>query len=93
MNAKNIILTILVATFAPSWGFATGVAITNIEPTPLFPRQPEGQPLRQLVRLHLENPGKPAATVARITIGSQPPETQDLGTVARGQTVATVQAA
>jgi hypothetical protein len=61
--------------------------VTSIEPTPLFPRQAEGQPLRQLVRLHLDNPGEPFAAAARITLGSVAPEIQNLGTVAKGESV------
>ena len=91
MNAKRTILGIVVAVLAPSWGFSADLAITRIEPTPLFPRQPEGRPLRQLVRLHLDNPTQPVAATVRITIGTRPPEMLDLGRIAKGKSTVTVQ--
>lgn len=90
MKAKSILLIIAVAAFAPSGGFAASVAITRIEPTPLFPRQPQGRPLRQLARLHLDNPTEPIAAAMRITVGSQVAETQDLGVVAKGKSVVAI---
>lgn len=57
------------------------------EPTPLFPRVNPGQPLRQRVFLHLDNPGPPLAIVARITVGDSPAYTEELGDLASGKSV------
>ena len=64
---------------------APSVRIARVEPTPLFPRQAEGQPLRQLARLHVENSGQPAAATARITVGARSAEAQNIGTLAKGK--------
>ncbi len=69
---------------------ASGLEIKQVEPTPLFPKPAEGRPLRQLARLQVDNPGEPVAAVARLTVGALPPETQDLGTLAKGGSVASV---
>ncbi len=76
------------ATFVPAQG--SSLRITQVEPTPLFPKAEAGQPLRQLARLHLDNSGEPVAVVAKIAVGSMAPETQDLGLVAQGQSTATI---
>ena len=62
-----------------------GIPIERIEPTPLFPKPAEGQPLKQLARLHVDNPGEPVAAVARVTVGAGTSDTQDLGVVAKGK--------
>ena len=36
-------------------------------------------------RLHLDNPGEPAAVIAKTTVGTQAPRIQDLGIVAKGK--------
>jgi len=75
------------AVFALFIQSVSGLEIKQVEPTPLFPKPAEGQPLKQLARLHLDNPGEPVAAVVRITVGSQVADTQDLGLVAKGQPV------
>ena len=76
------------ATVAPAQG--SSLRITQVEPTPLFPKAEAGQPLRQLAQAHLDNSGEPMAVVAKVAIGSLAPETQDLGLVAQGQSTATI---
>ena len=60
---------LIFATFA--WGLTTALhadslRIVKVEPTPLFPKAKAGEPLRQIVRLSLKNPG--AATEAKVKI-------------------------
>jgi hypothetical protein len=62
-----------------------GVTIEKIEPTPLFPKPAEGQQLKQMARLHVDNPGESIAVVARLTVGSDSSDTQELGVVAKGR--------
>ena len=68
-------------TYVGAWVLAqiSSLRITQVEPTPLFPKTEPGQPLHQLVRLHLDNSGEPVEAVATVTVGSQAPETQELG--------------
>ena len=58
--------------------------IRSIEPTPLFPRPAQGQPLRQVMRLSVVNPGEPLSAAVRVTLGREKPETHDLAKVAKG---------
>ena len=51
----------------------------------MFPKPADGQPLKQLARLHVDNPGEPIAAVARVTGGAVGSDTQDLGVVAKGK--------
>ena len=62
-----------------------GVSIGKIEPTPLFPQVEQGQQLKQMARLHVDNAGEPIPAVARVTVGSGSSDTQDLGVVAKGK--------
>ena len=63
------------------------LVIERVDPTPLFPRVEPGQPLRQRALLHLNNPGSPLAATARITVGTSPAYTQELGDVPAGKSV------
>ena len=58
------------------------VEITQVEPTPLFPK---GEPLRQLVRLHLDHSGPALGAVVRVNAG----EPQNIK-VAAGKSVADI---
>lgn len=69
---------------------ASALQIVRVEPTPLFPKPTETQPLKQLARLHLNNRGEPMAVVAKISVGRQAPHTQELGTVAKGKSTLTL---
>jgi len=60
---------------------AADLAVSSIEPTPLFVGPDEGQPLRQRALLHLTNPDAPIAAVARVTVGRTEPYTEELGGV------------
>ncbi|MHB8971189.1 MAG: glycoside hydrolase family 38 N-terminal domain-containing protein, partial [Pirellulaceae bacterium] len=75
---------------APTLAPESKLRIAQVEPTPLFPQPAAGQPLKQLARLHLDNSGEPVAVVARITVGSQAPDTQDLGPVAQGSSIVNI---
>ena len=47
---------------------AAELRIERLEPTPLFPKHVEGQPLQQLALLYLDNPGVAFMAVARIAM-------------------------
>lgn len=66
------------------------VRIAAVEPTPLFPKPADGAPLRQLVRLQLENSGPRMNVAAKITMGTGTAEVQDLGAVEPGQSAVNV---
>ena len=66
-------------------GQASGLKIEQLEPTVFFPRQPEGQPLKQRAILHLNNPGAPVNAVATILVGNNAPYQEDLATIAAGK--------
>ncbi len=83
-----MIIAACIVAIAASTCFA--VEIQQVESTPLFPKPAEGQPLKQLARLHLVNPGASVVVVARITVGTQPTETQDLGTLAKGKSAVAI---
>ncbi len=65
-------------------GESGGLAITKIEPTPLFPKVAAGQPLRQRAILRLNNTGNGQTATARITVGQAAPYTQTLGSIETG---------
>jgi hypothetical protein len=64
---------------------AASVTIHQVEPTPLFPRPAEGQPLRQQVRLCLENSGSAFAGRAVIQVGKTPSYQEELGQIIPGK--------
>jgi len=68
-----------------SSAFAAELTIERVEPTPLFPKQPEGRPLKQLARLGVNNPGASFAATARIKVGTDAPYTVPLNEVRAGQ--------
>ena len=68
---------------------AEPVAIELVEPTPLFPKAGQDQPLRQLARLHLNNAGGAKALTARIILGPIT-HTEDLGEVPNGKSTNTI---
>lgn len=61
------------------------VSIVKVEPTPFFPKLDPGQTLRQQAMLHAHNGGTPIAVTARITVGSLPAYTEELGHLAAGE--------
>jgi len=61
------------------------VRVEKIEPTSLFPKVREGDPLRQRAILHLNNSAAPLALVAKITFGSSAPYTEELGEAPTGK--------
>lgn len=64
---------------------AAGLTIQKIEPTPLFPIPPQGEPLRQRARLCLDNPGPALTAQAWITVGNSPAYREDLGRISAGR--------
>jgi hypothetical protein len=60
------------------------VRIQQVEPTPFFPKPAAAEPLRQEVRLCLENSGPPLGIQVSIQIGNTPVYVEDLGEVAAG---------
>lgn len=56
--------------------------ITSVEATVFFPKVQPGQPLRQIVRVGLENAGEPCEAQAKITLAGQAPYVESLGQVA-----------
>ena len=66
---------------------ALALDIEEIQPTPLFPKLSDGQPLRQLALIRLSNPAAPLALVARISMGKAAPYAEELGDVPSGKSV------
>ncbi|MCE5268823.1 MAG: glycosyl hydrolase-related protein [Planctomycetaceae bacterium] len=66
---------------------ADTVRILSLEPTPLFPRAKAGEPLRQRVRIKVENSGDAIGARVRITLAGQPPYFEDLGQLERKESV------
>lgn len=64
---------------------AAEVTIIGVEPTPLFPKPESGSPLKQVVRLYLDNPGGVFEGRARVRLNDQPASIEDLGQVAPGR--------
>jgi hypothetical protein len=60
----------------PAAPAAPALQIVQVEPTPLFPKAAAGQPPKQLVRLHVDNPGAPFEGTVRIALAGKAPETQ-----------------
>jgi hypothetical protein len=60
---------------------ADSLKITRIEPTPLFPKAEAGRPLRQVVRLNLENAGIATEAKVKIALAGVPAYEASLGTV------------
>ena len=77
------ILIVAVIAMVARTGFA--IEIANIEPTPLFPRRPKASRFGNWRDCIWTIPAQPVAASARITVGTQAPETQDLGAVAAGK--------
>jgi hypothetical protein len=61
-----------------------GLKIDSLEPTPLFPKAAQGQPLKQRAMLRLRNEGAPLAAAVTIRVGGARPYTEDLGVVETG---------
>lgn len=59
--------------------------IEKLEPSPFFPQVEESRPIKQLVRLYLQNDGKsPIAAAARIRVATDQPYEIDLDNVPAG---------
>ena len=67
------------------------VAITKIEPTPLFPRPEAGRPLKQQVELHVSNPGSPIQARVTIAMQGEPAYPESLGELPTGKSVKLVE--
>jgi hypothetical protein len=63
------------------------LSIVKIEPTPLFPKVAASQPLRQIARLHLSNPGPAAEARVKIGVAGGAAITEELGTIVPGASV------
>ena len=63
------------------------IEIMHVEPTPLFPRTGEGEPLKQIARLTLNNSGSATVLGARIIMEGEAPFSESLGIVMQGQNV------
>lgn len=83
MNATRLVLHIALAMLVPLVTLAAEV-VTSIEPTPLFPKSPDGQLLRQLVRLQVQNPDAPFDATVQVTLGNTATEPQPV-TVPNGE--------
>ncbi|MBN2577814.1 MAG: hypothetical protein JXB10_02400 [Pirellulales bacterium] len=60
---------------------ADSLKIAGIEPTPLFLKTEAGQPLRQVVRLGLENTGAATEAKVKIALAGAPAEEQPFGAI------------
>jgi hypothetical protein len=63
---------------------ADSLRIVNVAPTPLFPKQKAGEPLRQVIRLSMTNGGEATEARAKITLPGVPAYDQSLGSVPAG---------
>jgi len=66
---------------------SANISITSIEPTPLFPKPTQGDPLKQLARLSVNNTGDVADCRVRITVEGKKPYMDPLGKLKQGQTI------
>ncbi len=60
-----------------------GINITNIDSTPFFPKVEQGEPLKQVARLSVNNTQEPAACKVCITVEGKKPYIEDIGVVAK----------
>jgi hypothetical protein len=69
----GVLIVVVASTVTPAAlaraAVATQIIVEKVEPTPLFPRAEQGQPLRQRALLYLENRGEPLTATTRITVG------------------------
>ncbi|KKL57116.1 hypothetical protein LCGC14_2238620, partial [marine sediment metagenome] len=70
---------------------AEPVSITKVEPTVFFPKVQADQPLKQVVRLHLNNPGAIFEGQVKVAIKGEQPYTEDLGPIAAGASIIAIQ--
>jgi len=63
------------------------IGITNIAPTPFFPKVKEGEPLKQVARLTLTNPGNAIVCKVLISIEGEKSYLEDIGVVNKGESV------
>jgi hypothetical protein len=64
--------------------------IIQIEPTVFFPKPAEGKPLKQLIRVHVDNPGGPASLIAKVTTGKYGSDMQPLDNIVSGKSTVSV---
>lgn len=64
-----------------------GIKITNIDPTPFFPKDKDGEPLKQVARLSVNNTQEAAACKVRITVEGKKPYIEDIGVVEKDKSV------
>ncbi|RED47500.1 glycoside hydrolase family 38 N-terminal domain-containing protein [Seonamhaeicola aphaedonensis] len=63
------------------------IEITDVKPTPFFPKVKNGQVLRQLVKLSIENKSTETPIKLKVEMGGLETYYQDLGTLAKGSSV------
>jgi len=72
-------------------GRAATLEIERVEPTPLFPQPVPGNPLMQVVNLHLSNTGNAISGRVTIKVGEAAAYTADLGSIAPGKSTNQIQ--
>jgi hypothetical protein len=83
--ALHLALVLLVSNLSCG-ALAKSLEITKIEPTPLFPKAKAGEPLRQVVRLSLNNAGGETEARVKIMLPDVPVSEQPLGKIGPGAT-------
>ena len=82
--------TALVGQKKPNTSVTPAIQIIQIEPTALFPKPADGQPLKQLIRIHIDNPGGPVSLIAKVTAGISGSDMQPLDNVVTGKSTVSV---
>lgn len=85
-NLTYLTLIFLLSTLIEYSAYAQ-IEIVNIEPTPFFPKIKEGEELRQLTRITLNNTGSPAKFDVQITVRGKKTITESLGVLGSGEFV------
>jgi hypothetical protein len=82
--------TALVGQKKPNTSVTPAIQIIQIEPTALFPKPADGQSLKQLIRIHVDNPGGPVSLIAKVTTGISGSDMQPLDNIVTGKSTVSV---
>ena len=92
LGSKSIIFHTLsvvlsLGLLSPAAYGADSIRITKVKPTIFFPKASENEPLRQIAKARLNNPGVPVTAQLKISIKDKSSYLEDLGVVKTGATV------
>ncbi len=96
MKTAVVILAAILPWCCPHWTAGAEktekIRILALEPTPLFPRARTCEPLRQIVRLRLENGGPAVEARVKVAFAGQPAYVEGLGQVGPKESVKEIHA-